>query len=301
MEIMHKGMWTGRRVLYLSVDAIRANPDQPRKYFEPEALRELAESIGRYGILQPLTVRRGEDGYELIAGERRLRAAKLAGLRKVPCLAVRSDEEESALLSLIENLQRQDLHYMEEAAAIAKLIAVYGLSQEQAAERLGKSQSAVANKLRLLRLSPACVALLREGGLSERHARPAAIERRERASGGAARHRGAGLQRGAGGGVHRVGFAARGGHAAAAEADVHREGCAAVSQHHPAEHGHHAARGGGRGVRAGGHGRGDPADHPHPTHGGCQNGVKIVTKSLLFFAKSMLYCNRLAVVYTAGY
>ena len=99
----------------------------------------------------------------------------------------------------------------------------------------------------------------------------------------------------------RAGFAARGGHAAAAEADVHREGCAAVSQHHPAEHGHHAARGGGRGVRAGGHGRGDPADHPHPTHGGCQNGVKIVTKSLLFFAKSMLYCNRLAVVYTAGY
>jgi len=82
----------------------------------------------------------------------------------VPCLAVRSDEEESALLSLIENLQRQDLHYMEEAAAIAKLIAVYGLSQEQAAERLGKSQSAVANKLRLLRLSPACVTLLREGG-----------------------------------------------------------------------------------------------------------------------------------------
>lgn len=171
MEIMHKGMWTGRRVLYLSVDAIRANPDQPRKYFEPEALRELAESIGRYGILQPLTVRCGEDGYELIAGERRLRAAKLAGLREVPCLAVRSDEEESALLSLIENLQRQDLHYMEEAAAIAKLIAVYGLSQEQAAERLGKSQSAVANKLRLLRLSPACVTLLREGGLSERHAR----------------------------------------------------------------------------------------------------------------------------------
>lgn len=302
MEIMHKGMWTGRRVLYLSVDAIRANPDQPRKYFEPEALRELAESIGRYGILQPLTVRRGEDGYELIAGERRLRAAKLAGLREVPCLAVRSDEEESALLSLIENLQRQDLHYMEEAAAIAKLIAVYGLSQEQAAERLGKSQSAVANKLRLLRLSPACVTLLREGGaFRAARARPAAIERRERASGGAACHRGAGLQCGAGGGVHRVGFAARGGHAAAAEADVHREGRAAVSQHHPAEHGHHAARGGGRGVRAGGHGRGDPADHPHPAHGGCQNGVKIVTKSLLFFAKSMLYCNRLAVVYTAGY
>ena len=295
MEIMHKGMWTGRRVLYLSVDAIRANPDQPRKYFEPEALRELAESIRRYGILQPLTVRHGEDGYELIAGERRLRAAKLAGLREVPCLAVQSDEEESALLSLIENLQRQDLHYMEEAAAIAKLIAVYGLSQEQAAERLGKSQSAAAPLARVRGVAA------RGGAFRAARARPAAIERRERASGGAACHRRAWLQRGAGGGVHRVGFAARGGHAAAAEADVHREGCAAVSQHHPAEHGHHAARGGGRGVRAGGHGRGDPADHPHSAHGGCQNGVKIVTKSLLFFAKSMLYCNRLAVVYTAGY
>ena len=171
MEIMHKGMWTGRRVLYLSVDAIRANPDQPRKYFEPEALRELAESIGRYGILQPLTVRRTENGYELIAGERRLRAAKLAGLREVPCLLARSSEEESALLALIENLQRRDLHYLEEAAAIAQLIAAYGLSQEQAAEKLGKSQSAIANKLRLLRLSPACTRLLRENGLSERHAR----------------------------------------------------------------------------------------------------------------------------------
>ena len=297
MEIMHKGMWTGRRVLYLSVDAIRANPDQPRKYFEPEALRELAESIGRYGILQPLTVRRGEDGYELIAGERRLRAAKLAGLREVPCLAVRSDEEESALLSLIENLQRQDLHYMEEAAAIAKLIAVYGLSQEQAAERLGKSQSAVANKLRLLRLSPACVALLREGGLSERHARALLRLSDENERLAALRvivERGCNVAQAE---AYIESVLQR----AAAEADVHREGCAAVSQHHPAEHGHHAARGGGRGVRAGGHGRGDPADHPHSAHGGCQNGVKIVTKSLLFFAKSMLYCNRLAVVYTAGY
>lgn len=302
MEIMHKGMWTGRRVLYLSVDAIRANPDQPRKYFEPEALRELAESIGRYGILQPLTVRRGEDGYELIAGERRLRAAKLAGLREVPCLAVRSDEEESALLSLIENLQRQDLHYMEEAAAIAKLIAVYGLSQEQAAERLGKSQSAVANKLRLLRLSPACVTLLREGGLSERHARALLRLSDENERLAALRviiERGCNVAQAEAyieSVLQRAAVTP-----AAAEADVHREGRAAVSQHHPAEHGHHAARGGGRGVRAGGHGRGDPADHPHPAHGGCQNGVKIVTKSLLFFAKSMLYCNRLAVVYTAGY
>ena len=159
------------RVVEVDISDIRPNPHQPRSEFDIADIQSLADSILQNGILQPLTVRRGENRYELIAGERRLRAAKLAGLRKVPCLAVRSDEEESALLSLIENLQRQDLHYMEEAAAIAKLIAVYGLSQEQAAERLGKSQSAVANKLRLLRLSPACVALLREGGLSERHAR----------------------------------------------------------------------------------------------------------------------------------
>ena len=123
MEIMHKGMWTGRRVLYLSVDAIRANPDQPRKYFEPEALRELAESIGRYGILQPLTVRRGEDGYELIAGERRLRAAKLAGLREVPCLAVRSDEEKSALLSL----SRQIIFFVPAAVILPVFMGVKGV------------------------------------------------------------------------------------------------------------------------------------------------------------------------------
>ena len=171
MRKNQKGEFLSSRVRYIAIGAVRPNPQQPRRSFDETALRELADSIRAYGILHPLTVRDKGGYYELVAGERRLRAAKLAGLREVPCLAVQSDEEESALLSLIENLQRQDLHYMEEAAAIAKLIAVYGLSQEQAAERLGKSQSAVANKLRLLRLSPACVALLREGGLSERHAR----------------------------------------------------------------------------------------------------------------------------------
>ncbi len=159
------------RVFYLPADSIRPNPGQPRRYFEEAPLRELSESIRRYGILQPLTVRRGVSGYELVAGERRLRAAKLAGLREVPCLLARSSEEESALLALIENLQRSDLHYFEEASAIARLIAAYGLSQEQAAERLGKSQSAIANKLRLLRLPPECAVRLRENGLSERHAR----------------------------------------------------------------------------------------------------------------------------------
>ncbi len=171
MELTWRGAGRGQRVKYLAPEAIGANPDQPRREFDDDALRELAESIRRYGILQPLSVRRAETGYELIAGERRLRAAKLAGLRTVPCLVLRSSGEESALLSLVENLQRRDLHYLEEAAGIARLIERYGFTQEQAAERLGRSQSAVANKLRLLRLSPACTAMVREYGLSERHAR----------------------------------------------------------------------------------------------------------------------------------
>ena len=171
MEMTERKPLLSPRVMYLPTDTLHPNPHQPRRDFDEGALHELSESIRRYGILQPLTVRRTEKGYELIAGERRLRAAKLAGLREVPCLLARSSEEESALLALIENLQRRDLHYLEEAAAIAQLIAAYGLSQEQAAEKLGKSQSAVANKLRLLRLSPDCTRLLREKGLSERHAR----------------------------------------------------------------------------------------------------------------------------------
>ena len=171
MEMSERKPLLSHRVLYLPTDALHPNPHQPRRDFDEGALRELSESIRRYGILQPLTVRSTAEGYELIAGERRLRAAKMAGLREVPCLLARSSEEESALLALIENLQRRDLHYLEEAAAIAQLIAAYGLSQEQAAEKLGKSQSAIANKLRLLRLSPACTRLLRENGLSERHAR----------------------------------------------------------------------------------------------------------------------------------
>lgn len=171
MELTRKNTFLSRRVFYLPVDKIHPNPSQPRRYFDEESLAELSRSILRYGIIQPLTVRHGAHGYELIAGERRLRAARLAGLREVPCLLARADEEDSPLLALIENLQRRDLHWYEEACAIAKLIASYGLSQEQAAEKLGKSQSAVANKLRLLRLSPECVTLLREHDLSERHAR----------------------------------------------------------------------------------------------------------------------------------
>ena len=128
-------------------------------------------SIAAYGILQPLTVRQQGAVYELVAGERRWRAARIAGLRQVPCLLARVDEEDAALLALIENLQRRDLDYMEEAAAIARLLRRYGLSQQQAAEKLGRSQSAVANKLRLLRLEEPVAEALHHYGLTERHAR----------------------------------------------------------------------------------------------------------------------------------
>ena len=160
------------RVLTLRVEDIRPNPHQPRQTFDDEGLRELASSIRRHGILQPLTVRSAGGGkWELVAGERRLRAAKLAGLEKVPCIRREADDRESALLALVENLQRRDLHYLEEAAAIASYIRQTGITQEEAAAQLGRSPSALANKLRLLRLSPACRELLVQNGLTERHAR----------------------------------------------------------------------------------------------------------------------------------
>ena len=122
-------------------------------------------------MLQPLSVRRGSMGFELISGERRLRAARMAGLTEVPCIVVSVDSKQSSLLALVENLQRRDLDFVEEASALARLIETYHLSQEEAARRIGKSQSAVANKLRLLRLPPEALALLREHGCTERHAR----------------------------------------------------------------------------------------------------------------------------------
>ena len=171
MQKSQKGEFLSSRVRYIPINTVRPNPQQPRRSFEETALQELAESIRAYGILQPLTVRDRGGFYELVAGERRLRAARIAGLREVPCLIAEVGEEDAALLALIENLQRRDLDYMEEAAAIARLIRRYGLSQQQAAEKLGKSQSAVANKLRLLRLPQPVTDCLREYGLTERHAR----------------------------------------------------------------------------------------------------------------------------------
>ena len=159
------------RVLQLKTAELRPNPRQPRQIFEEAGLQELASSISRHGILQPLSVRRRDGGWELIAGERRLRAARIAGMDTVPCIEAAVDEEESALLALVENLQRQDLHYFEEATAIADYLQRSGCSQEEAARQLGRSPSALANKLRLLRLSEACRRELLEGELSERHAR----------------------------------------------------------------------------------------------------------------------------------
>ena len=159
------------RVIFLPPQAIRPNPAQPRRHFDPAGLQELAASIVQYGVLQPLTVRRQDGGYVLVAGERRLRAAKLAGLAEVPCIVMAVDEAQSGMLALVENLQRRDLDFIEEAEGLARLMRLYGLSQEQAALRVGKSQSAVANKLRLLRHSPKVLDALREHHLSERHAR----------------------------------------------------------------------------------------------------------------------------------
>lgn len=163
-------METGR-VVFLPARTIRTNPAQPRKIFREESLMELAESIRQHGVLQPLSVRRVGTAYELIAGERRLRAAIEAGLTEIPCIIMRMDDRESGLTALVENLQRQDLDYIEQAQGISSVMENYGMSQEQAARMLGKSQSAVANKLRLLRHSAPVLEQLRETQLTERHAR----------------------------------------------------------------------------------------------------------------------------------
>ena len=163
-------METGR-VMFLPSRVIRPNPAQPRKIFQEDALSELADSIRQHGILQPLSVRRTDKGYELIAGERRLRAAQMAGLNEIPCIVMNMDDRESGLAAMVENLQRQDLDFVEEARGISRLMSDWNMSQEQVARMLGRSQSAIANKLRLLRHSDSVLAALRQNGLTERHAR----------------------------------------------------------------------------------------------------------------------------------
>ena len=163
-------METGR-VVFLPARAIRPNPAQPRKVFRQESLEELAESIRQHGILQPLSVRRIGTAYELIAGERRLRAAQLAGLTEIPCIVMTMDDRESGMAAMVENLQRQDLDFVEEARGISYLMEKWSLSQDQMAKIMGKSQSAVANKLRILRHSSQVLDALRAANLTERHAR----------------------------------------------------------------------------------------------------------------------------------
>lgn len=162
-------------VLQVKIDEIRPNRAQPRAEFDNNSIIRLADSIRRYGILQPLSVRRADNNeiyqYELIAGERRLRAARLLGYNTVPCILVEADEKLSAELAIIENLLREDLNMFEQAYGFRQLIENYGLTQDEVARKMSLSQSAVANKLRLLRLSYEEQRLIVETGLTERHAR----------------------------------------------------------------------------------------------------------------------------------
>lgn len=151
---------------------IRPNKSQPRRIFNEDELTALSKSISENGILQPVTVRKvSPSEYELIAGERRLRACVMAGLKRIPCIVIKCSDKESAVFALLENLQRSDLGIFEEARGISKLIRRYGLTQEEAARRLGKSQSTIANKLRLLRLTYEEQEWIENAGLTERHAR----------------------------------------------------------------------------------------------------------------------------------
>ena len=159
-------------VIQIPARLILPNPHQPRKNFNWDDLEGLAESIHYNGLLQPITVRKREDErYELISGERRLRACKMAGLSTIPSIVIDIDEEKSALLAILENLQRENLHFFEEAMAIERLMKGFGLSQEELSRKLGKSQSALSNKLRLLRLPSDIRYNITLYGLSERHAR----------------------------------------------------------------------------------------------------------------------------------
>jgi len=161
-----------RNITYIPIEFIRPNPYQPRKQFNKVALDELCESIKQYGVLQPINVRKlSINTYELVAGERRLRAATMAGLKEMPCMLVNIDDDDSAVIALIENLQREDLTYMEEAEGYNNLLTDHGFTQEELAQKIGKSQSTIANKIRLLKLPPLVKKILADNNLTERHAR----------------------------------------------------------------------------------------------------------------------------------
>ena len=163
---------TPRSSLQLPISQVESYSSQPRKQFDPEALADLADSIRRHGIIQPLTVRKLSSGYyQIIAGERRWRAARMAGLTQVPAVVIEADDRKAMELAMIENLQREDLNPMEEAEGYKVLMDQYGMTQEEAAQAVGKSRSAVANAVRLLGLSDSVRKLVEEGTLSAGHAR----------------------------------------------------------------------------------------------------------------------------------
>ncbi|MCX8128994.1 MAG: nucleoid occlusion protein [Clostridia bacterium] len=161
-----------KNITYVNIDGIRPNPYQPRKQFNKASLEELCESIKQYGVIQPINVRKiSSNTYELVAGERRLRAATMAGLKEIPAIIVNVDDNNSAVIALIENLQREDLSYMEEAEGYNNLIIEHNFTQEELAQKIGKSQSTIANKIRLLKLPPLVKKIIADNNLTERHAR----------------------------------------------------------------------------------------------------------------------------------
>lgn len=160
------------KIVYIPLEEISPNPYQPRSNFSETSLRDLAQSIESYGVLQPISVRMiGDRHYELVAGERRLRAAKIAGLREIPAVLSEMQDTDSAMIALIENIQREDLDFIEEAESFQQLVQFHNLTQEQIARKVGKSQSTIANKLRILKLPKPVRDVLRKQSLSERHGR----------------------------------------------------------------------------------------------------------------------------------
>ncbi len=169
---MENAVLKQNEVLYLPVDSIKPNPYQPRKFFERANLEELAKSIREYGVIQPISVRLINGySYELVAGERRLRASKMAGVTTIPAIVINVCDQDSAVLAIIENLQRQNLNFLEEAEGLHNLMVDYNFTQEQMANKIGKSQSAIANKMRILKLPKSVQTMLVENDLTERHAR----------------------------------------------------------------------------------------------------------------------------------
>ena len=160
-------------ILYLPCENVKPNPYQPRRHFDSSSITELGESIKKYGVIQPISVRKIPNSfdYELVAGERRLRACIEIGMERIPAIVVKINDNDSAVIALIENLQRQDLNFLEEAEAYLHLISDHGMTQEELSAKIGKSQSAVANKLRVLKLSPTMRKLILSHNLTERHAR----------------------------------------------------------------------------------------------------------------------------------